>query len=403
MKKVLPLLFAGSMFATPLLSQEVLEAVWVLNEGYYDSSSGSMLEPIEVGRYDPFEATYEVVAEIQGPSYASDLLVHEGGIYLAVQGEVLRLDANSGAVLASFAMDGARKLAAVGDRLFVSRGDFDQETWEPVAFDSYLVWLDIETLAWEGQLSVTEGPQFSTEGMAAIGGDLFVAVNNGFAWGNEVGLIGRFDTETGAYEEVDLGATGANPVHLLERDGVLYSVNNGDWSATSLSRFSPSTGETITVPVDAAAAGCNAAAFLENQLAFQVSGEFEVRTAVLSNLEEASPWMGTTHSFYSMIQDVNSGLVYASETDWFSYGMVHIYSATGTEISSFECGVSPGVIALEYQDVNWIHTASDQGPLNLAKRFDLSGREVSVNLNSAGVFIERMSDGSLRKTIQFPN
>jgi hypothetical protein len=362
-----------------------------------------MLEPIEVGRYDPFESTYEVVAEIQGPSYASDLLVHEGGIYLAVQGEVLRLDANSGAVLASFAMDGARKLAAVGDRLFVSRGDFDQETWEPVAFDSYLVWLDIETLAWEGQLSVTEGPQFSTEGMAAIGGDLFVAVNNGFAWGNEVGLIGRFDTETGAYEEVDLGATGANPVHLLERDGVLYSVNNGDWSATSLSRFSPSTGETITVPVDAAAAGCNAAAFLENQLAFQVSGEFEVRTAVLSNLEEASPWMGTTHSFYSMIQDVNSGLVYASETDWFSYGMVHIYSATGTEISSFECGVSPGVIALEYQDVNWIHTASDQGPLNLAKRFDLSGREVSVNLNSAGVFIERMSDGSLRKTIQFPN
>lgn len=379
------------------LAQQALHGVWVLNEGYGDALTGEVFAPVEVGHFDVATATYEAVAVVEGAAFASDLIATPMGIYVAAQGQILRYHQDTGELLASVPFDGGRRLALHEDRVYVSRGDFDQLTWEPIAFDSYLVWLDAITLEWEGSLSVEEGPQFACEGIQAVGGEVFVAVNNGFAWGNEVGRVGRFSPVTGEYVEYDLGEAGKNPVHLLERDGVLYTVNNGDWSTTSLSRVDVAEGEVLTVPVEAAAAGCNAASFVDDRLAFQVSGEWDVRTVELDGLESQGTWGATTAGFYALAEDPLSGRVYASETDWFSYGVVHVFEPDGTEAFSFDCGVSPGVLAMDIRTLNNVATPLGSEGQRVVARYDVTGRLIEPQAEFNGPVIERLEDGTSRK------
>jgi hypothetical protein len=393
----MPLMLPAALAWNGVCAQQALHGVWVLNEGYGDALTGEVFEPVQVGRFDPVEQVYEVVATVDGASFASDLVVAESGIYVAAQGQILRYDRDSGDLLATAAMEGGRRLCVLGDRLYVSRGDFDQATWTPIAFGSYLVWLDALTLEWEGELTTEAGPAYACEGLVAVGSDLFVAVNNGFDWGNEVGRVGRFSPDSGDYMEYDLGASGKNPVHLLARDGVVYTVNNGDWSSTSLSRIDATSEEVMTVPVAAAAAGCNAAALVGEELAFQVSGEFDVRTVDLAQLEDQGPWLSTTMGFYAMAEDPVSGFVYASETDWFSYGAVHVFNAFGDEVAAFPCGVSPGVIAMDVREASGIGAGTPGQPGTLVRSFDLTGRELHNGVHATGWIIDVFEDGTASK------
>ena len=65
---------------------------------------------------------------------------------------------------------------------------------------------------------------------------LHIGINNAFAWGEEVGIVGRLDLETGAYDEVDLGPEGLNPVHLINMGDAVVTVNARQYDGTSLSR-----------------------------------------------------------------------------------------------------------------------------------------------------------------------
>ena len=48
-----------------------------------------------------------------------------------------------------------------------------------------------------------------------------------------------------------------------------------------------------------------------------------------------------------MAQEPVSGNLYASSTDFFSFGTVLTYDASNTLLTSFEAGVSPGTIAFD--------------------------------------------------------
>lgn len=395
------LAFGLAMLMVPCAwGQEMLHGVWVLNEG--NASSDVVVEPVTLGRFDPVALEYEVIAEVPGAAFATDVLVSDLGVFISTAQGVMRFDRDSGELLASLELEGARQLALHEGNLFVTRGEFDAVNWEPVAFDAYLVWLDAVTLAWQGELSTEAGPQFACEGVVSVGEDVFVAVGNAFDFGNEVGVIGRFSPNSGSYEEFDLGPEGKNPVHLLERNGVLYAVNNGDWSATSLSRLDVASGDVLTTVVDASASGCMAASLVGDKLAFQVSGESEVRTALLEDLSPAMPLLATSIGFYAMEEDPLSGQIYASETDWFSYGQVHIFAPDGAELASFNAGISPVAMAMDIRSVN--HIAGPEARLSskVTRSWDVTGRELTGGGQAAGVVIEGMEDGSTRKRMAVP-
>ena len=117
---------------------------------------------------------------------------------------------------------------------------------------------------------------------------------------------------------------------------------------------------------------------------------------------EQSPWLNTGMAFYAMAEDPVSGQIYASETDWFSFGVVHVFHPDGTEQFAFDCGVSPGVIAMELRQVNVV---GSMGPYGLGNKVagihDMAGRQMPhLSIGTTQCTIEVLPDGQSIKRIQ---
>jgi hypothetical protein len=373
------------------------ERVYVLCEGAQDFYSGEVLEFPSVGviglggEWMEFEELHSFV----GHAFASDLLVSEDGarLYVAAEDTVYVMDAWTGEILAEQALDGARKLALHEDRLFVSRGDYDPVTWGSVAFDAYLVALDAESLSWEADWAAdgVAGPAWASEGVRASNGGLFVAVNNAFDFGEEVGLIGRIDLESGAYEEVDLGPAGLNPVHLLlSDDGAVVTVNAQQYDGTSLSRWDGQDAP-LTLQVAEVTAGCGAAAWHAGGVLYQVYGEGDFRRADGVTLAPQDGWSGNGLTVYSMTM-MDGDQVLLGMTDFVGSGEVECWNMETGSMWTLPVGVAPGkmVVASTAMDVpvvqmdrTWLGT------------YDVMGRPAAPG--AAGLTLTRWADGRVTK------
>ena len=177
---------------------EMVHAVWVLNEG------GSMESP-SVGVYDPVEAVFIPVMAFEGAGFATDIIIADGAAFAAADNRIYRFDLDTYEVDAYVQMEGVRKLAYSDGLIYATRGEYDPEMLVSVEYDTYFVWFNAETLLWEGELPASEGVVFDSEGVVIKNGSEFIAINNGFTWGAEVGLLGVYDLESGEYTEYDLG------------------------------------------------------------------------------------------------------------------------------------------------------------------------------------------------------
>ena len=112
--------------------------------------------------------------------------------------------------------------------------------------------------AWK-ELLPEEGPTLPSQEVMVVDGKVYIAVNNGWVWGQEAGRLGCWDVAEDTYSEWDLGEGAENPVALHVFEGDLFTVNNGDWSSTSVTRASlGDLSSTVTVALDGVSAGCNA-------------------------------------------------------------------------------------------------------------------------------------------------
>lgn len=393
MRFIWTLFVALVCFQTQTEAQQ-LHAVWVLNEGY---PAGG--EAVTLGRMDAATGLYSVVAEFPDAQFASHLIIAEEGVFVAADQTIYRLDADNYDILAEVEVPGVRKLALFNGKLFATRGDI-------VNFDSYLWSFNPMTLEVDEVFPAEagEGPEVAAESMVVVGDKLFLAVNNGFEWGAEVGRIGELDAE-GNYSEYELPSGAENPVHLLAHDGAVCAVSNGAWDGTTLSRLESISGDISSVSIADVSAGCNAAAMVGDRLVFQVSGETAVRQADAWTLAEQPGLDLGGNSYYSMTVDPLSGNIYAAHTDWFSYGQVDVFDAEGNFLSSFDCGTSPGNMAVEIRgtvnvaEVN--ETAFDaQGKV---RNFDALGRETAgpvVTDRAVNFVIQADEKGQVRKVIQ---
>ena len=149
-------------------------------------------------------------------------------------------------------------------------------------------------------------------------------MNNGWEWGQEVGRVGRWSPQDETYEEWDLGEDASNPVALHVLDGQLFTVNNGDWSSTSVTRVS--FGETPVVETAVLAnvsAGCNASAIVGDDLALQIDGETGLRlihgTSLTWSEEVLTPQAPVA---YSLAVHAQYDWVCSGVTDFVSFGEV---------------------------------------------------------------------------------
>lgn len=385
-------LLALLAWQTPIQAQ-TLHAVWVMNEGNAPTGMPSL------GRFDPETNVYEEIMTFPEAAFASDVVVESTGVYVAADSKIYRLDADTYEVLAEAEIPGVRKLQVFAGKLYATRGDVS-------TLDSYLWSLDLENLevVTVHAAAANEGPMVAAEGMTVVDDMLVIAINNGFVWGEETGQIGWL-TPSGSYTETALPAGAENPVHIFAHDGDVCFVSNGSWDGTALSRVDPATGDVQMTVLADVSAGCNAAALVEDRLAFQISGESDLRQVDAATLAEAPGLVLSGNTYYSMATDPLSGTIFAAHTDWYSYGEVEMFAADGAFLGSFTCGVSPGNLAVEIRETTaGLGTSLEaKSPFVPVAAWDLSGRALPVEARGAfrhGVRIEQDEQGAIRKVIR---
>ncbi|NCA20415.1 MAG: T9SS C-terminal target domain-containing protein [Crocinitomicaceae bacterium] len=215
----------------------------------------------------------------------------------------------------------------------------------------------------------------------------YIAVNNGYEWGNEKGIVGKLDVSTLTYgNEIDLGPNGTNPDNLMKSGDFLYTVNNKDWSGASVSKIALLNPSAETVNLASAGTGCGTSALVDENIVYQVSGETTLNVFNYAAMNNVGPVAGIDLSFYELAFDEVNNLLYASSTDFSTYGKVYIYDSNNDEVSNFNVGVSPGTIVFDVRasvGVDELTTSFNVFPnpatteLNIAS--DLEGKVIVRN------------------------
>jgi hypothetical protein len=323
-------------------SQNYLHKVLVLNEGYFDYQTNQIIDPVTIGSYDPSTQIYSVVSTLNGMRFGSDLIIDGNFYYVAADSKIYKMDLNTHQELASVVCQGVRNLGIYQNKLVATRGEY------LTTYDSYLHIYDATTLSLIQAIDTISGPKWASQNIVVEGSVAYIAINNGYEWGNEKGIIGKLNLDNLSYgNEVDLGPDGKNPDNLMKSGDFLYTVNNKDWSSASVSKVALNGSSNATVNLQSAATGCGTSALRDDKLVYQISMETTLNEFDINLMNLSGPISGHSINYYELAQEPVSGQLYTSETDFFSFGKIHIFDDNNTELSNFNVGISPGTIVFD--------------------------------------------------------
>ena len=420
MKHILPTLITGAcmLLVSIGFSQSYVHQVLVLNEGYFNYSTSTIETPVTVGSYDPATHVYQTVNTITGARFASDMIIHNDSYYVAADSKIIKFDLNTHMPLAEANCIGVRNLAVHNNMIIATRGEY------LLNLDSHLQIFNADDLSLIMSYNTTDGPQYPAQNIIVHNGVAYIAVNNAYDFGNEVGRIGQLDLNTLAYgNEIDLGEDGKNPDNMVLFGNDIITVNNLDWTGASISRISTLDNTWENHPISFATSGCGTSALNEEKLMFQISMDTVLRTLDLNTMTEAEAPGAPQIPYYELAKEPINGFIYASETDYFSFGKVYILSAQYQITEIFETGISPGTIVFDIRSSLGIHE-NDQSlfaypnpandyiifhaqPFDRYSIFDLTGKEVlngfgnrvQIQSLNEGIYFLNSENGSTRFTV----
>ena len=371
-------------------AQNYVHQVLVLNEGYFDYTLNQSIEPVTIGSYNPISQQYIVIDTIQGARFASDLIIDNYHFYVAADNMLHKYDKNTYDLLASTQIDGIRNLAIWNDKIIVTRGDYDNTTFLPIFFNAYLQVFNKSDLSLHLELDTVIGPKWATQNLIVDGDNAYVVINNAYEWGNEKGIIGIVDLNTFSYlNEIDLGINGKNPDNMVLEDDYIYTINNKDWSSLSISQVSLLTYNSITTNLASTSTGCGTSCLRDGKINYQISGDTLLYEWDIITLPSTGISLGLNQNFYDLSYDEINNLLYASSTDYSTYGDINIYNQNNYLIHSFQCGISPGTIAFDIRNATGIHDILLGNHKNNGILYDLSGRMIKHELDlTDGIYIK---------------
>ena len=312
-----------------VLSQNVsVQQVFVLNEGYFDYTNNQIGEPVTLGVYDPNSQTYQVLDTISGARFASDMLIDDNYLYVAADNKLYKYNKNTYTLIASQQINGIRNLAIWNDKIIVTRGDYDNVTYAPILYNSYLQVFNKNDLSFHLEFDTINGPKWSTQNLVVKDNNLYVAINNAYEWGNYKGIIGVVDLTSFSYtSEIDLGTDGVNPDNMMIKGDYVYTVNNKDWSGSSISKVDLLSNTHVTTNLALVSTGCGTSCLRDDKINYQLSGDVSVYEWDVNSTPNTGSALPLNNNFYELAFDNVNNLLYASTTDYFSYGNVNIYDA----------------------------------------------------------------------------
>ncbi len=330
----------ATLIATSLFSQTYVKRVFILNEGYFDYFTGEIITPASIGAFDPETGTYAVVDEIENARFASDIKTDAEHYYVAADKYLNKYNINTDELVNSIEIEGIRKICVDDNYVVVTRGEY------LVSFDSYIQVYDKNTFELIFEIDNAD-LNYTTEGVVIKDNFAYVAVNNGFDFGNEVGFIAKIDLAAEELTElIDLGIDAVNPDNLMIDGDNIYTLNNKDFTGSSVSSYKISTGDLGTSNLLNISSGCGTSAFIDGNIYYQ-----EMFETTLSKYDPVTEYIISEDefglSFYAIAFDEVNELLYTSETDYFSYGKINVFDLTGNLTTSFDVSISPGNIAFD--------------------------------------------------------
>jgi hypothetical protein len=343
MKMKKTLLLSTLFFSLLGFSQNFVNQVLILNEGYYDYTADSIISPVTVGSYNLQTNTYSTVNTLTDMRFASDLIIDGNFYYVAADTKIFKYDLDTHQEIAQVNCTGVRNIAVYNDKLIATRGEYQ------TLFGSYLHLYNSNNLQLELTFDTINGPKWASQNLVVAGNSAYIAVNNAYEWGNEKGIVGILNLDNLTYgNEIDLGANGENPDNMVLNNGFIYTVNNKDWSGSSVSKISVANGAlSSTVDIASTSTGCGTSSLRDNKLVYQISQDNVLNEFDINLMNNIGPLNNFNLNYYELCQNPISGNLYASNTDFFSYGNVYIYDANNIEIINFSAGVSPGTIKFD--------------------------------------------------------
>jgi hypothetical protein len=363
--------------------QDYVHQVFVLNEGYFDYGLNQSIEPVTIGVYNPNTQNYLTIDTIDGARFASDLVIDNDYFYVAADNMLHKYDKNNYNLMASQQIEGIRNLAIWNDKIIISRGDYDNTTFLPIFFNSYLQIYNTSDLSLYTELDTTTGPKWATQNLIIDDNKLYVAINNAYEWGNEKGIIGVLDLNTFSYlNEINLGPDGINPDNMVFEGDYIYTINNKDWSGSSISQLSILTNSVSTINLASVPTGCGTSCLRDGKINYQISGDTLLYEWDILMLPTTGISLGVNQSFYDLSYDKINNLLYASSTDFSTYGDINIYNQNNSLIHSFQCGISPGTIVFDIRNIaTSIHELMLLDPCKNRKMYNLSGKRVNQEVS----------------------
>ena len=343
-------LFTTTLFSFSLLaSAQHLQQVLILNEGYFDYTNNISVEPVKIGSYDVNNNTYTTVNTLSGARFASDMVIKDEYYYVAADSVIYKFDLNNHQQLAQTTCTGVRNLAVHNDKLIATRGDYDNTTFMPIFFESYLKVYNTSDLTLHTDFDTTNGPKYASQNILVRDDKAFVLINNAFEWGNEKGIVGVIDLNQMTYgNEVDLGPDGKNPDNIMYSNGFIYTVNNKDWSGASVSKIDLNTLTlSATNNISTASTGCGTSCLKEGNIVYQISQDSTLIEYDVVNMNNVGPIANYSTNFYALAVDPTSGHLFASNTDFYSYGKVEIYDLMDNYVNQFSTDITPGKIVFD--------------------------------------------------------
>ena len=384
-----------------LSAQRQLSEVIILNEGYFNYLNNKIEIPVSVASYNPSSKEYNTLFEIPNARFASDLLVYEKSLWVAADQQLIEYDLITRKIKRNLFIEGIRKIAISGNLLVVTRGEYNK------TLDSYVQFYNLSDLSLRSTIPYNELP-YTCENIIINGLHIYIAVNNGFDWGKEVGQILDINIVSLKFNKIiDLGEDGKNPENLVLNGQQLFSVNNKNFTGSSISKIELSDASVHTTNLPNIASLCGTSALVKDQIFYQESGKTEIGL-YNTNQQTAQYFKDAQRTFYGMNFESVESKIYAGVTDFKTYGKVYIYDDSMNELAYFDAGVSPGNFAFVYQsatateNLSFFNFIQTQGTLSLdpncsiheLKLFSQEGK-LLLNLNVPGhtVQIGQLSPG----------
>ncbi|NCA22290.1 MAG: hypothetical protein EBS86_14280 [Crocinitomicaceae bacterium] len=218
MKKML--LVFGLGLTTFAQAQSYVNQAIILNEGYFDYTNNVIVEPVTIGTYNPATQVYSIVDTLENMRFGSDIVISGNYYYVAADTKIFKMDLNTHQEVASVSCPGVRNLGIYQNKLVATRGEYQ------ITYDSYLHVYDAANLTLIQEIDTVAGPKWAAQNIVMDGATAYIAVNNGYEWGNEKGIVGKLDLSTLTYgNEIDLGVDGTNPDKLVVVRSGVYDID----------------------------------------------------------------------------------------------------------------------------------------------------------------------------------